>query len=216
MNRDFEIRQLLRAFRSGIMSEAAFEEEMASLEHEGTVADSGQPASPPFEVGGRVYRSEREAVLTFLDELHANEMDSAVGFARWAAVCQIKGLRTGLLIAAERSAYHARVIQRRMHELGADPHAATTERGGRMVEVLGNNSVSDLEKLSALTAAVQDPRQAVAPLLTFATALKRDVETQQALHLLADDELSTATWLREVNAAFARPTPTPANDAKPQ
>ena len=34
MNRDFEIRQLLRAYRSGIMSEAAFEEEMARLEHE--------------------------------------------------------------------------------------------------------------------------------------------------------------------------------------
>ena len=214
MNRDFEIRQLLRAYRSGIMSEAAFEEEMARLEHEG--AGSGQPASPPFEVDGRVYRSEREAVLTFLDELHATEMDSALGFARWAAVCQIKGLRTGLLIAAERAAYHARVIQRHMHELGGDPHASTTEEGHRMVEILGNNSVSDHENLSALTAAVQDPQQAVAPMLNFATALKRDVETQQALRLLADDELSTATWLHEVNAAFVRQTPLPANDAKPQ
>jgi hypothetical protein len=32
MNRDFEVRQLLRAYRSGLLSEAAFEEEMNRLE----------------------------------------------------------------------------------------------------------------------------------------------------------------------------------------
>jgi hypothetical protein len=69
MNRDFEIRQLLRAYRSGIMSEAAFEEEMSRLEHE--AVEPGQPASPGFEALGRSYRSEREAVISFLDQLHA-------------------------------------------------------------------------------------------------------------------------------------------------
>jgi hypothetical protein len=33
MNRDFEIKQLLRAYRRGLMSEAAFDEEMTRLEH---------------------------------------------------------------------------------------------------------------------------------------------------------------------------------------
>jgi hypothetical protein len=110
MNRDFEIRQLLRAFRSGIMSESAFEEEMTRLEHEsGEAGEPGKIASPVFEACGRTYTSEREAVLSFLDELHAIRLDSAIGFAKWSAVCRTKGLKTRLVIAAEREAYHARI-----------------------------------------------------------------------------------------------------------
>lgn len=183
------------------MSEAAFEEEMTRLEHES--GEPGQLESPSFEAGGRVYRSEREAVLSFLDELHATQMDSAIGFAKWAAVCRTKGLRTGLVIAAEREAYHARIIQRRVHELGGELRATTTEQGKQMVEVLGNGAISDLEKLSALAAVIQEPQQAVAPLLAFATALNRDIETKQALRLLAEDELSTAAWLRECGTALS-------------
>jgi hypothetical protein len=200
MNRDFEIRQLLRAFRSGMLSEAAFEEEMTRLEHE--AGGQGQAENTGFEIGGRLYRSEREAVLGFLDELHAIQMDSAVGFAKWAAVCRTKGLRTGLLIAAERQAYHARIIQRRVHELGGELRTTTSEQGSKLVEVLANNGIPDFEKLSALTSMVQDPQQAIAPLVAFATALKQDFETKQALRLIAEDELSTATWLQDMFATF--------------
>jgi hypothetical protein len=41
MNRDFEIRQLLRAYRSGLKSEAAFDEEMVRLEHEAGGPEQG-------------------------------------------------------------------------------------------------------------------------------------------------------------------------------
>ena len=36
MNRDFEFRQLLRAYRAGIISEKTFEAEMAEIEHNGS------------------------------------------------------------------------------------------------------------------------------------------------------------------------------------
>ena len=216
MNRDFEIRQLLRAYRSGLMSEAAFEEEMAHLEHES--GEPGQPIAPGFEVGGRTYRSEREAVLSFLDELHATRMDAAIGFAKWSAVCRTKGLQTGLLIAAERAAYHARIIQRRVHELGGELRATTTQNGGKLVAVLANGEISDLEKLSALTAMIQEPQQAVAPLVAFASALSRDIETKQALRLFVEDELSTATWLHDIYAALtaAQQTAAPAGEPAQQ
>ena len=45
MNRDFEIKQLVWAFRSGIMSEAAFEEELSRLELE--TGAQGPAASSP-------------------------------------------------------------------------------------------------------------------------------------------------------------------------
>ena len=201
MNRDFEIRQLLGALRSGIMSEAAFEEEMSRLELESTGHGHSMPSS--FEAGGRTYGSEREAVLSFLDELHAAQLDSAIGFAKWGAICRTNGLRTGLLIAAERDAYHARVIERRIHELGGELRCAAGVQGGRLIEILANSAISDFEKLSAFTSLIQEPQQAVAPLLGFARALNRDVETKQALRLIAEDELSTATWLHEVCAALA-------------
>jgi hypothetical protein len=201
MNRDFEIRQLLRAYHSGLMSEAAFEEEMSRLERE--VAEPGQPVSPGFEALGRVYPSEREAVISFLDQLHATQMDSAVAFAKWAAVCRTKGLRTGLMMMAEREAYHARVIERRVHELGAELHTTVTEHGSKLVELLANAEISELEKLLALTGLIQDPQQAVAPILAFASAVNSDIETKQALRLLAEDELSSATWLHDICATLS-------------
>ena len=200
MNRDFEIRQLLRAFHSGIMSEAAFEEEMTRLEHES--GEAAETVGPGFEACGRAYRSEREAVLNFIDELFAIQSDSAIAFAKWAAVCRTNGLRTGLIIAAERAAYHARVLQRRTHELGAELHSNSTQNGAKLIEVLANGAISDLDKLAAITSLIQDPREAVAPWLALAAALNHDIETKQALRLLAHDEVSTGNWLFEVFAAF--------------
>jgi hypothetical protein len=200
VNRDFVIRQLLRAYRSGILSEAAFEEELARLEHG---AEPGEPTGPGFEAFGRMYSSERSAVISFLDELHATQMDSAVGFAKWASVCRTKGLRTGLMIVAERKAYHARVIERRVHELGGELRATTSEEAAKLVEILANGEIPEVEKLSALTSLIQEPKQAIAPLLTFAAALNSDIETKQALRLLAEDELSSATWLHDIYAVIS-------------
>jgi hypothetical protein len=198
MNRDFEIKQLLRAYRSGVMSEAAFEEEMTRLEHAGGEVD--QSAAPGFQIFDRTYRSEREAVLAFLDELHATEIDAAVAFSKWALVCRANGLRTGLVIIAERAVYHARVVERRVHELGGDLRSTRTERGAKLAELLGNNEISDADKLRTLTSSSKDPQAAAAPLTTFAQALSRDLETKQALRLIAEDELSTAAWLRDICA----------------
>ncbi|HUN57120.1 MAG TPA: hypothetical protein VMU41_03340 [Candidatus Binataceae bacterium] len=215
MNRDFEIKQLLRAFRGGIMSEAAFEEEITRLEHESAGQDQTSNP-PPFEACGRSYRSERDGVLSFLDELHAAQMDSAVGFAKWSAVCRTKGLRTGLLVAAERAAYHTRIIQRRMHELAGELHATTSEQGQRLIEVLANSQISDVEKLAALAPMIQEPQRSIAPLLAFAAALANDLETKQALRLIAEDELSTASWLQEVYGAMTTMQPNATAAPAPQ
>jgi hypothetical protein len=208
MNRDFEIRQLLRAYRSGLISEAMFEEEMTRLEHETGHPEEGQPVGPPpFEIFGRIYRSEREAVLSFLDELHASQLDSAVAFARWAAVCNTRDLRTGLLIAAERAAMHARVIQRRVTELGGELRRMSSPDGSKLVEALGSSGVSDVEKLAALAALIEDPTRTVAPLTAFVEALKRDTETKQALRLIAEDDLSTITWLHDMSGSLLAEQP---------
>jgi hypothetical protein len=211
MNRDFEIKQLLRAYRSGIMSEEAFNEEMTSLEHEAGGADQNLG----FEAFGQHYRSERDALLSFFDELHATQMDAAVAFAKWAAVCRTPGLRTGLIMIAERNAGHARILARRAHELGGELHSVATEHGSRLVEILANAQVSDAEKLASLVALVHEPKEAVAPILAFASMLRADVESQQALRLLADDELSTATWLRDITLSLGAQTQPTSENQQP-
>ncbi len=217
MSRDFEVRQLLRAYRSGLMSEAAFEEEMLRLEHEAAGAGPEEERTAGFEAFGQHFRSEREAVLSFLDQLHATQMDAAVGFAKWATVCRTTGLRSGLFMIAERDACHARALERRARELGGELHSTSTEIGSRLVALLANREIADLEKLVALTSVVQDPAEVVAPITSFAALLKSDVESKQALRLIAEDELSTANWLRDVCAALAesRPAAAPRPGASP-
>jgi hypothetical protein len=210
MNRDFEIKQLLRAYRSGLMSEAAFEEEMGRLERE-----AGPDQSIGFEALGQHYRSEREALLAFFDELHATQIDAAVAFSKWAAVCRTAGLRTGLIMIAERNAGHARILARRAHELGGELHSVATEHGSRLVEILANPQVTDLDKLAALAGLIQEPKQTAAPILDFASMLKSDIESQQALRLLADDELSSATWLRDIALALGGQTEAKGRDRQP-
>jgi hypothetical protein len=127
-------------------------------------------------------------------------MDAAVAFAKWAAVCRVPGLRTGLIMIAERDAGHARTLARRAHEIGGELHSVATEHGSRLIEVLANREVSDLDKLLAVTELIRDPKAAAAPIVSFASLLKTDVESQQALRLMAEDELSSATWLRDISA----------------
>ncbi len=203
MSHDFEVRQLLRAYRSGLMSEAAFEEEMTQLEHEASSPGERQQPAPGFEALGRLFRSERDAVLDFLDKLHATQMDAAVGFAKWATVCRTNGLRAGLMIIAERDASHARALERRARELGGELHSTATEQGNKLVELMANKEIADIEKLVALTSLIQDPQEAVTPIVSFAQLLRKDVETKQALRLIAEDELSSTGWLRDVCTALA-------------
>ena len=69
MNKDFEFKQLLRAYRKGIISEGAFEAEMKHLEN-GAGSSNGAGA---FKAFGRSYDSERAAVVSFLEAVSAAE-----------------------------------------------------------------------------------------------------------------------------------------------
>jgi len=115
MNREFEFKQLLRAYRGGIIGEAAFEQEMARLET-GGAAESNGANSAGFRAFGRTYKSERAAVVSFIDKVCAGEANGAEAFRRWAEVCKTECIRSGLRIVAEREAYHARVFEARMRE----------------------------------------------------------------------------------------------------
>ena len=203
MSRDFEFKQLLRAYRSGIISQATFEVEMTCLE-------SGMPTTngnggAGFKAFGRTYKSERAAVISFLDKVRAGEANGGEIFSAWADVCTTDCIRTGVRIIAEREAYHSRIFAQRLAELGGEQRATTTEEGRKTCAYYGNPSIPDNEKLLKFTSQVGKPEDAIKPICEFAKLLQEDLSTKEALRLFAEDELSTAKWIWDSCAALNAP-----------
>ena len=203
MSRDFEFKQLLRAYRSGIISQATFEAEMTCLEAGMPTATNGNGTG--FKAFGRTYKSERDAVVSFLDKVRAGEAGGGEAFAAWAEVCKTDCIRTGIRIVAEREAYHSRVFAQRLSELGGEHRAMSTEDGRKFTAYLGNPTIPDNEKLLQFTKRVGKPEDAIKPICEFAELLKEDLSTKEALRLFAEDELSTAKWLWDSCAALNAP-----------
>ncbi len=202
MSRDFEFKQLLRAYRTGIITQATFEEEMAKLEGAGAPGNGNGMA---FHAFGRSYKSERAAIISFLDKVRAGEANGGEAFAAWAAVCKTDCIRTGIRMIAEREAYHARIFEQRLLELGGEKRAGATEEGRKFKQYLGDPNIPDTEKLLRFTKSVGDPKEAIKPICDFAALIKDDLETKEALRLFAEDELSSTSWVWESCAALNAP-----------
>jgi hypothetical protein len=202
MNCEFEFKQLLRAYRSGIIGEETFEAEVAELERSAAKRDGAGERG--FQAFGRTYRSERAAIVSFLDKVRIGEKNGGEAFAAWAAICKTNCLRTGLRIIAEREAYHSRVFEKRLEELGGEKRAAVAEGGRKLRERLADPTISDAEKLLCFTQEVGKPEEAVKPICDFVALLTEDLDTKEALRLFAEDELSSTKWIWETCAELNR------------
>jgi hypothetical protein len=205
MSRDFEFKQLLRAYRSGVISQSTFESEMAELEAGPPTTNGHGNGTGGFRAFGRVYKSERAAVVSFLDKVRAGEANGGEAFAAWAEVCTTDCIRTGIRMVAEREAYHSRIFAQRLSELGGEMRAMTSEEGRKYTEYLGDASIPDTEKLLSFTKRVGKPEDAIKPICDFAALLTEDLSTREALRLFAEDELSTAKWIWDACAALNAP-----------
>ena len=163
MSRDFEFQQLLRAYRKGIISQSTFESEMASLEAAAPTTNGNGNGGAGFKAFGRTYKSERAAVVSFLDKVRVGEANGGEAFAAWAEVCTTDCIRTGIRIVAEREAYHSRVFAQRLAELGGEARAMTSEAGRKATAYLGDPSIPDNEKLLDFTKRVGKPEDAIKP-----------------------------------------------------
>jgi hypothetical protein len=206
MSHDFEFRQLLRALRKGIISEGTFEAEVAELEQSAAGANGGREGG--FAAFGRTYRSERAAIVSFIDKARAGEKNGGEAFAAWAEVCKTDCIRIGLRMIAERESYHSRLFERRLAELGAEQRATVSEGGRKLRSVLADPGLPDEKKLLFFTSEVGSPQEAVKPICELAGLITQDLATKEALRLFAEDELSTVKWLWECCAALNAPSDT--------
>jgi hypothetical protein len=178
------------------ISDGAFEE-MAQREQSGDIGAG-------FHALGETYESERAAIVSFLSKVLAGEANGGEAFAAWAAVCTTESLKTGIRMIAEREAYHARIFEQRLAELGAAKLGDAPPQGRRFTEYLGNPNIADREKLLRFTRSLGDPAESIKPIRYFAALIKEDVQTREALLLFSEDELSSATWAFKSCAALYR------------
>jgi len=198
MNRDFEFRQLLRAYRKGIISERLFEQEMANLE--GPSAD-GISNGAGFCAMGKMYPSERAAVIAYVDRVRAGETMGAQAFNKWLEVCKTECIRSGLRMIAEREAYHVRVMEARLRDLGVQPSATVSEDTLKFVQFVGNPDIPDNKKLLKLTTSY-DSEELWRPVREFVEQIKDDLESRELIRLYVEDETSSGNWLRLACAAL--------------
>lgn len=197
MNRDFEFRQLLRAYRTGIINEQTFEQELAEIERGTGNGDGGRG----FKAMGKTYSNEREAVIAMLDRFRAGEANGQMAFSGWEKQLTTECIRSGVRMITEREGYHARIFERRLADLGAECKATVTDASRKITAKLGDPGVSDKEKLLYITSLASDPAAFFKPVCDFIDSIRDDLETKELFTLYVQDELSSANWL--INACKA-------------
>ena len=200
MASDFEFTQLLRAYRGGVISEAAFEQEVAAMGNASEATTNGSTANASgFKTFGKTYANEREAILEFLDKYGAAEAAAEVCLNKWIDVAKNDCVRGGIQMIAEREGYHGRVFARRLRELGGQRRDDGKETL-RALEYASDPSLSGAEKLLKATSFGPDPKALLQPIFDFGDAIKEDQLTKQLVQLYAKDELGSATWVYETCA----------------
>ena len=201
MNQNFAFKQLLRAFRAGVIDEATFESEMMALENRAHTNGNGHRAWA-FTAFGKTYASEREAVIKFLETVSAAETNGGDTVRAWLEVCTTDCIRGGLKMVAERESYHGRAFAARLAELGGTMPDRMTDEFKKNLAQLRDTNVSDLAKLKRGAERFPNPEETIRPLFEFAASLKEDLQTKEMVQLFAEDELSTLKWQKAAWAAL--------------
>jgi hypothetical protein len=191
-----EVRRLLKAYRKGLITEELFAEQMAEV--------YGNGNGKTYAYNGRTYASEREMVRALLDGFRSAEAFGAESLQGWIACCQVPCLRGGLRTICHREAYHARLLEERLRELGGDCRAQIPDAlRQEVLTAVASRELTDLQKLQGAVARVSGAGDVTADLRQAVDQIEDDQETKQILRTILDDEAATVRWLRETCEALS-------------
>jgi len=195
VNHDFEVRQLLKAYRKGLISDALFEAQMQELQN------GSQNGQAKYVYGGKPHASEREMILHLLDEFRCAENFAADYLNRWIAVSDQECARGGLRVVQQREAYHAQLLEARLRELGGIPQCTVpTERRDKELAFYASAEKTDAEKLLVATAPLTDPARVLKYITDVVDQIQEDQQSKELLRSLVQDEMSSITWVKEACA----------------
>ena len=200
VDRNFELRQLLKAYRKGLISDEIFEEQLRDLEsgESGETSPSSAPTPPArqWHSQGKLFSSEQSLLRHFLDELRAGESFGGEIFQRWQEVASHPGLRGTLRAISGREAMHGRILAARLREIGGTETACLPASFAEATqERLASTRISDVEKLREVLSRLPNAEAATAPLREVIDQIEDDLESRLLLELIVADEASTIDCL---------------------
>lgn len=202
----FELRQLLKVYRRGLISDELFEEQLHEIQGAAHANGNGASAQAParvWRVRDRTFPTEREMVLHFLDEFRAGETFGGEVFALWYAVSPDPRVRGGLQVVREREAMHGKLLGARIVALGGKCQASLPEKFQTSARArLGSPTVSDADKLADFVKRLPDVEAAVAPIRDVVAQIDDDCETRALLESILEDEMATVRWFHATVAAL--------------
>ncbi len=191
-NHDFEVKQLLRAYRKGIISDELFESEMNGLRN-----DNG---AGKYVFKGKSYTSEREMLVAFLDEYRCAENFASEYLGSWNDVSREECVKGGLRTIQQREAFHAQLLEARLKELGGGVQCSVpTEQREKEMAVYAAEDKTDAEKLGYVAGQIQDLPKALRFITDVIDQIEDDQQTKELLRSMVQDEMSSGQWLLEAN-----------------
>lgn len=185
---DFEVRQLLKAYRKGLISDELFEEQMKELGngHQG------------YSYNGQTHATEREMIMHLLDEFRCAENFAAEYLNRWIEVSDQECVKGGLRVVQQREAYHAQILEARLRELGGVPQCTVpAERREKELPFYASTDIKDVDKLQSIATRLKEPAAILKPLTDAIARIEEDQQSKELLRSLIDDEMSSIKWLLE-------------------
>ena len=189
---DFETRQLLKAYRKGLITDELFEAQMRE------VGNGSQSGTGKYMVNGKAHASEKEMIVALLDEYRCAENFASEYLGCWNEVSDQECVKGGLRVIQRREAYHAKLLEDRLRELGGAPQCnVSTEQRSKEMGVYASKDKSDGEKLLYVADQIQDLPKALSFITNVIDQIQEDQQTKELLRSLVQDEESSAKWLME-------------------
>jgi hypothetical protein len=183
---DFEARQLLKAYRKGLISDELFEEQMKELTN----------GTPAYTYNGQSHATEREMIMHLMDEFRCGENFAAEYLNRWIEASDLDCVKGGLRVVQQREAYHAQLLEARLRELGGIPQCTVpAERREKELPFYASTEMTDVQKLQSIAARLKDPVAVLKPITDVIDQIQEDQQSKELLGQLVADEMASVKWL---------------------
>jgi hypothetical protein len=187
---DFEVRQLLKAYRKGLISDELFEAQMRET----------QNGEAKYVFNGKSHTSEREMIVHLLDEYRCAENFAAEYLHCWNEVSDQECVKGGIRVIQQREAYHAQLLEARLRELGGIPQCTVpTEQRTKEMAIYASKEKKDVEKLQHVANQIEDLPKVLKFITDVIDQIQDDQQSKELLRSLVQDEFSSGKWLLEAN-----------------
>lgn len=155
--------------------------------------------------GSESFATERDMILRVLDDFRSTEAFGAEYVPLWLRTSDEDVVKGGLRVVGEREAFHARLMENRLRELGGVPHCEIpADVRKRKLAFYGSTKLGDAGKLRDEAAEIGDPAKALERYTDVVAQIRDDVITKQLLHWILQDERSTIRWVKQTCAKLNR------------